>query len=364
MELPIKEHLKKVSRVKNSSEKRLDYLRLDKNEAPAVFSQEFINNLRKEITPDFLTAYPEVDILQEKIAKSLNCEKDNIYVTAGSDAGIKAAFEVFVGKGDRVVLLDPTYAMFYVYAGIFGADLERVNYNKDLTLSVDSVIEKICESKPKLACIANPNSPTGTILPPEDIRRIADCCFENKSVLLIDEAYYPFYPVTALGLIKEFPNVIVTRTFSKAMALASARVGYVAGASEIIEMLYKVRPMYETNAFAVKFAEIIMDNPEVLEQNLKEVETAKKYLESQFDELGFPYFKSYANFMLIDVGSYEKSVKIGKAMKEQKILIKAGFTDENLKNCIRISVGTREDMKRFIDNFKQVIISIQGIYKS
>ena len=115
MDLPIKEHLKKVTRVKNSAVKRLDYMRLDKNEGIAVFSEEFMGILKKEITPEFLTAYPEIDSLQEKIAKSLDRETDNVYVTAGSDAGIKAAFEVFVQKGDKVLLLDPTYAIFYVY---------------------------------------------------------------------------------------------------------------------------------------------------------------------------------------------------------------------------------------------------------
>ncbi|MFH1395326.1 MAG: histidinol-phosphate transaminase [Candidatus Omnitrophota bacterium] len=364
MDLPIKEHLKKVIRFKNSAEKRLKYLRLDKNEAAPLFSKEFVNALREEITPDFLTAYPEVAGLQEKIAESLKCNSDNIYVTAGSDAGIKSAFEVFVEKGDRVVLLDPTYAMFYVYADIFEAELQKVSYTCDLSLSAESVIATIKEFKPKLVCIANPNSPTGTVLPSEGIKKIAQCSFENKSVLLIDEAYYPFYPVTALGLIKEFPNIIVTRTFSKAMALASARLGYVAGGDEIIEALHKVRPMYETNAFAVKFAELILDNPEVLEKNLQEVKAAKKYVETELTEMGVSYFESHANFMLLDVGSYEKSVEIGKAMKERKILIKAGFTDENLKNCIRISVGTCDDMRRFIDNFKQVIISTQCNYKS
>ncbi|MBU0684148.1 MAG: histidinol-phosphate aminotransferase family protein, partial [Candidatus Omnitrophica bacterium] len=291
MDLPIKEHLKKVERFKNSAEKRLDYTRLDKNEGIAVFTEKFMDILKKEITPDFLTAYPEIYSLQEKIAKSLKCGNDNIYVTAGSDAGIKAVFEVFVEKGDVVVLLEPTYAMFYVYAGIFEAKLEKVTYDKDLSLSADSVIKKISDFKPKLVCIANPNSPTGTILPPDDIKKIALSACENKSILLIDEAYYPFYPITALELIKEFSNVIITRTFSKAMALASARLGYVVGADKIIEALRKVRPMYETNAFAAKFAEIIMNNPEVLKKNLKEVKMAKKYVESELDEMGISYFK-------------------------------------------------------------------------
>jgi len=355
MDLPIKEHLKKIARVENSAEKRLDYTRLDKNEGIAVFSEKFMDILKKEITPEFLTAYPEIDSLQKKIAKSLGRETDNVYVTAGSDAGIKAAFEVFVRKGDNVMLLDPTYAMFYVYAGIFEAKLVKTGFDKNLSLDAGKIIRVIEEHKPKLICIANPNSPTGTIIEPEEIEEIASSSFNAGSVLLIDEAYYPFYPVSALGLTGKYPNIIVTRTFSKAMSLASARLGYVAGAPEIIDALRKVRPMYETNAFAVKFAEIIMDNPDIINKNLEEVKRAKKYVESELDNMGIPYYKSYANFMLIDVGSYEKSVEIGKAFRVRKILIKSAFRDDNLRRCIRISIGSMEQMAGFMKNLKEVL---------
>jgi len=355
MDLPIKEHLRKVSRVKNSAIKRLDYMRLDKNEGVAVFPPEVIDAFRKEITPDFLAAYPEVDSLQKKIANQLGLETDNVYVTAGSDAGIKAAFEVFAGKGDSVILLDPTYAMFYVYAGIFEVELVKVGFDKNLSLDNEEIIRMIDTHKPKLICIANPNSPTGTILTSEEMEKIASHAFKQKSILLIDEAYYPFYPVSALGLIEKYPNVIVTRTFSKAMSLASARAGFAAGQVEIIEALHKVRPMYETNAFAVKFAELVMDNPEMIDKNLKEVTLAKKYVEGRLEELGLTYFKSYANFMLIDVGSFEKSVEIGKALMKKQILIKSGFCDENLKQCIRISIGSISQMENFMANLEEVL---------
>lgn len=355
MELPIKEHLKKVKRVKNSTVKRLDHMRLDKNEGLAVFPPEIIDAFREEITPDFLTAYPEVDSLQGKIADQLGLGKDNIFVTAGSDAGIKAAFEVFVRKGDKVMLLDPTYAMFYVYAGVFEAELIKIRYDKNLVLDAGEISRIVEEHKPKLICIANPNSPTGTILSPEEMEKIASSTFDEGSVLLIDEAYYPFYPVSAVNLIGKYPNIIVTRTFSKAMSLASARAGFAVAQAGMIEALQKVRPMYETNAFAVKFAELIMDNPDMIDKNLKEVTSAKKYVEGRLEELGLKYFKSYANFMLIDVGSFERSVKIGRALMDRKILIKSAFSDENLKRCVRISIGSIEEMKRFIKNLEEVL---------
>jgi len=149
--------------------------------------------------------------------------------------------------------------------------------------------------------------------------------------------------------------VVITRTFSKAMSLASARAGFALGQEKIIEALHKVRPMYETNAFAVKFSELIMDNPEMIDKNLNEVKAAKEYVEARLGELGLKFFKSYANFILIDVGSFDKSVEVGKALMKRKILIKSGFSDENLKQCIRISMGNIDQMKNFIKNLEEVL---------
>jgi len=355
MILPIKEHLADLERVKNPAATRFGYLRLDKNENTVGFPRKFIEKLKDVIDSDFLTAYPEPGFLYRKIAEWFGCGEENVYVTAGSDAGIKAVFEVFVKKGDTVVLLDPTYAMFYVYTGMFQGNLVKIRYGKDLSLSAEDIVKAINKNMPKLVCIANPNSPTGTILPSEDIEKIVDTAACAGSIILLDEAYYPYYPVSSSGLIRRYSNLVVTRTFSKAMGLASTRLGFAAGQSGIIESLHKVRPMYETNAFAVKFAELILDNYHLVEEGISEVNKAKMYVEDQLSDLKIPYFKSYANFMLIDAGSPEDAVKIKNVLYSRKILIKAGFDDEALKSCIRISIGSVSQMEHFMKNFVEVL---------
>lgn len=350
--LPVKKHLMKLKRVKNPAISRLNYLRLDKNENIIGFPREFVNKVKKEIDSDFLSAYPEIHRLYQKIASGLGFPEENIYITAGSDAAIKAVFEVFVKKGDSVVLPDPTYAMFYVYGRMFQVNLIKVDYKKDLFLSAEDIIEVISCHKPKLVCIANPNSPTGTVLLPEDIEKILAISLKQNTVVLIDEAYYPFYPVSSVGLISDYPNLIVTRTFSKAMGLASARLGFAIGQKRIIEYLHKTRPMYETNAFAVKFAEHVLKNYHLVEKGLAEVKTAKEYLEKELDRLRIPYFKSYANFILIDALSPAKAVKIRENLARKKILVKAGFKSATLKNCIRVTIGSVKQMKYFVKSFR------------
>ncbi len=354
--IPVKEYLKSLERVKNPLGERTKFLRLDKNENTLGFPAGFIKILRREITPDFVNTYPEIESLYEKIARWAGCGKENIYITAGSDAAIKAAFEIFVEPGDKVVLLSPTYAMFHVYSGMFRAHLIEIRYQKGLSLATGDILKVIREDTPKLICLANPNSPTGTILPPEDLRHIIDMSARKGTIILVDEAYYLFYPETIIDLIYDYPNLIVTRTFSKAFGLASARLGFAAGHADTIDCLHKVRPMYETNAFAVKLAELILDNYHLVEKNLEGVKKGKQYLEKELDRLGIPYFKSYANFILIDVGSFEKAVEIGNALYQEKILIKSGFKDDILRNCIRVTIGNVKQMQFFMEKFKQVTL--------
>ena len=166
--LPLKEQLRSLVRIKNSEESRLGYLRLDKNENILPLPAALIKKLRTQISSDFVSAYPEVDVLYKKIAKQEHCSPNNIYLSAGSDGAIKAVFEAFVDKGDKVLMLSPTYAMFYVYAKMYQVDLKEIFYNEDLSLHVGNVLRAIEEQRPKLICVANPNSPTGTVIEPDE----------------------------------------------------------------------------------------------------------------------------------------------------------------------------------------------------
>jgi len=352
--IPAKKHLRDLLRVRNPVA-RARYLRLDKNENVLGFEEEFVEKLRQEITSDFLTTYPEVDSLYQKIAQWIGCNRENIYITAGSDAAIKSVFEVFVEPGNTVALLSPTYAMFYVYTQMFQARLIEIRFKKGLFLSAEDILKVIYEHRPKLICIANPNSPTGTILAQEDLGEIIDVAFKQNTIVLLDEAYYLYYPVSSIDRIYDHPNLVVTRTFSKAMGLASVRLGFTVAHSDTTKYLHTVRPMYETNAFAVRFAELVLDNMHLVEKNLEGVRKGKEYLEKELDGLGIPYFKSCANFILIDVGSFEKSIELGNALYQKKILIGSGFKDEVLQNCIRVTIGNVEQMKFFVEKYYEIL---------
>lgn len=352
--LPVKKYIIDLERTNNSPYIRSGYLRLDKNENIIGFPREFIDILRKQLNSEFLTTYPDIDPFYEKVANWVGCGRDNIYITAGSDAAIKAVFEVFVEPQDKVAVLSPSYAMFYVYARMFQSNPVEIYYREGLVISASEIIKTIENFKPKLLCLANPNSPTGTVLPQKDIYDIIMACSKQNCIVLLDEAYYLFYPHSAIDLIRDFPQLIIIRTFSKAFGLASSRLGFACAHKDMIVCLKKVRPMYETNAFAIKFAELILANYNLIEEYLKEVSKAKEYLENQLDAQGIHYFKSYTNFILLDLGSSGKCVQLTEALFQKKILVKTGFKAKPLKNCIRITIGSIKQMKYFLKNFKEI----------
>ncbi|MFH1581666.1 MAG: histidinol-phosphate transaminase [Pseudomonadota bacterium] len=355
--LPIKEHLIKLERVLNATGAGPGYLRLEKNEGLVPFPKEFIQEIQRAITADYISKYPELSSLYGSIAGWVGQNRENIYLTAGSDAAIKTVFEVFVSPGDKIAILHPTYAMYYVYARMFQAKLLEIECKEDLSFSVDEILSCIKNEKLRLICLANPNSPTGTVIPPDRLEEIIKLASEHSTVVLVDEAYYLFYPESSSRLVNQYPNLVVTRTFSKALGLASARLGFVVGSKDMIAALHKVRPMYEVNALGAIFVEKLLEHPEIIDRNISLTLAGKKYLEAELDKLGLRYFKSQANFVLIEVGSFERSSEIVKKLRERKILIKGSFGHKYLRNCIRVTVGTSEQMSLFIKELKDILRS-------
>ncbi|MFH2106774.1 MAG: aminotransferase class I/II-fold pyridoxal phosphate-dependent enzyme [Candidatus Micrarchaeota archaeon] len=352
-----KKNLDGVVRVENAPETRAGFLRLDKNENTLGLDEKFLDEVKAGITADFINMYPEVYQTYEKLSKWLNIGNDQIYVTAGSDAGIKAAFEAFVDEGDEVVVLDPTYAMYYVYSNIFGAKLKKVPFSENMELEKDAVIKAIT-NKTRLICIANPNAPTGTLMEKDELVRLIRYAEERGIVVLLDEAYYLFNTETMIDRVNEFKNLMVTRSFTKGFGLGCARLGFAVSNKEITLLLKKFRPMYEVNSFAVLLGNAILDNMDMVERNIKKFHEGKKYLEDALDEMRVHYFKSHSNFILIDVGSPEVAKKIDEALVKRKVLIRTGFGTVPLNRCVRASIGTKEQMETFFKNFKEVVAEL------
>ena len=359
MSIKPKKNILDLFRISNSNLNRADFLRLDKNENLIGFSEEVINDIKSIISSDFITAYPETNLLYKKLSENLGLDSSQLYLSSGSDAGIKSVFEVYVNPGDEVLVIDPTYAMYYIYADMFQASLVKVSYEKDLTLSVNKIIKSI-SSKTKLVCIANPNSPTGTFIPIDDLHKVIKVANAHGAIALIDEAYYQYCEKTAIQLIKSNENLIITRTFSKALGMASARLGFVISSPSVIANLFKVRPMYEVNSFAVQLGIYFLEHSEIVSDHVNQVSHAKIFLKKELLQDGLSTKPSFTNFILIEVGNSEKAQKIVQLLFDEKIIIKGGFKEPCLDSYIRVGIGSVDQMQFFLKKLRSALGKIKN----
>ena len=205
---------------------RYDYARYDMNENPEGLPKEFVEEVLKEITPEFLATYPEHDKFRSMYAKYLGVKPENVAVTNGSDMGIRFIMEVFAKKGSSVVTVSPSFEMYWVNCSMLGLKHVPVSYEQDMSIDVDKIMAAIDDST-DIVVLLNPNNPIGTVYTEAEARRIIERAKEVGAVVIVDEAYHYFYKHTFLPLIKEYDHVVVLRTFSKLFSLAAVRMGMI-----------------------------------------------------------------------------------------------------------------------------------------
>jgi len=331
-----KKWVTEVERVRGVFESRYGFLRLEKNEKISYLPDKFFEIFYERLKPDHFSAYPETEFLYDKIANYLGVDRKQILLTAGSDAGIKTCFDLCVSAGDQVITLSPTFAMIDVYCKLFGAKQLQICYDQSLTLDFHGLLNAI-NKQTSLLVIANPNSPTGTLIDSEKIEIILNKACECDVVTLIDEAYYEFCKTSAIGLLNVYPNLIISRTFSKAMGLAGCRVGYLVTQELLAQMLYKFRPMYEVNQLGVMAADIILDNMEWVDDYCLEVEAGKVFLFSKLDKLKKRYIDTKTNFSHVDMGCQKE--QFISHLLNQKIIVKGGPGVIGFEEYLRITLG-------------------------
>lgn len=343
-----KEHLRGIHRTPAPVGSRLDAIRLDKNEFLPCWPEEWFREFMNTVRPEHFSIHPETGELHEKLAKRLNLPKKQILVTAGSDAAIRSAYEVFVSPGDEVVVPNPTFAMYEVYAKVFAARLVTVDYDPDLKLPIERLLKAIGPNT-RVVAIANPNSPTGTVFSREELKSIIGHASSQGAAVLIDEAYYPFHSETMIDHVRQFDNLIVTRTLSKAAGVAGMRVGFAASSKEIAPLLFAVKPMYEITTVSALLGEYILDHYERIDAYAAKVREGRQWLSGFFRERGFHVPESHANFIHVDFGSRKEAIVA--ALVKNDVLFKEFFDHPALSRYCRFTIGPKSFMEQFADLF-------------
>lgn len=325
---------------------RKDYLRLDLNENPGGLPQEFIDDVLRDITPQFVAQYPETLHFTEVLAKFLKTDISHLCLVNGSAEGIRYIIQAFTSPEGRIVGVVPSYFMFQVYSEMYGREFVKVPYNEDLTMDVNNIIDALTDDT-QLLILLNPNNPMGNVYSEEEFERIMKAANEKNINVLIDEAYHYFYPGTFINYALNHEHVFVTRTFSKLFSMAGCRLGYVAGWPEGVKMVQKLCTPHNTNAFAMKFAEKIIETPGILQSLIDNFNEGRDYLVHTLDEYGYAHKGEAGNFMFIKTKTDAENI-VYRMKMEKKILIKSYPEVGEFGTCLRVSIGEKKFMQQFI----------------
>lgn len=349
--------LVELYRMRDPGSEIKEYVPLDRNERVAPLPGWFLDKLRGSLESALLTTYPLTDELYRKLSQKLGIPENQLLLTTGSDAAIKALYHAYVRPGDKVVMLDPSYAMYAVYAQMFQAEAVKIPFNEQLEVDTTQLLESL-QPGVRLAIIANPNQPTATLLSEEILLQLAERAAGINALVAIDEAYYPFHSHSMFPRIADCPNLLVTRTFSKAAGLAGLRVGMIGGHPEVIANLFKVRSAHDVNSFAAMCATHIVDNPEVVDDYVSQVKAGAELLARRASSLGLKPLPTPTNFMLIRVGHRCAPDVLIKKLHDSGYIVKGPFGSPCLADCIRVTLGPPEVMEPFANTLEEVLKGI------
>jgi len=345
--------LKNISRAATNTEERIGkVLRLDHNERTTDLPQSVLDAVWKTIKPEEVVAYPALEGLYGKLAKSLGVARDNLLLTYGSDTAIRMVFDTYVNAGDEVISQTPSYGMFSVYTDMFGAQKVLIEYNADFSLPVTRITDKI-NVKTKLVILADPNH-TGTAMPAEDIIAVIEKAATVNALVLVDEAYHYYYDQSMIGHLERYSNLIIVRTLSKAFGIAPLRVGYLVSQPENIRNLYRIKLTHDITSVSAKFAEYLIDHPEVWQQHVREVNEGKAYLTREFATLGAQVLPSVTNFVFIRLPATIDAAALVRQLEERHIWIKGPFKGVPVDGMIRITVGPVEQMSVLMKHVREI----------
>ena len=329
-------------------------VRLSANENPYGPSSKAHEAMKN--THGVCNRYPDQanDLLIDKIARIDDINRDQIVLGDGSSEILKLCAETFTGPtAGKLVVADPTFEAILEYSKACGADVVKV----PLTSSYAHNLPKMLASAQKgLVYICNPNNPTATITPKNDLRDfIAKTA--SETMILVDEAYFhyadsPDYE-TVIPLVKDHPNLIVARTFSKIYGMAGLRCGYCVAQPQTIKRMHGYQMWDSVNVMALAAASASLDDGDQVTNGRKMNAQAKNYTLTELDKLGYRSMPSQANFVMFDCK--KPVVPMIKAMKDKNVAV--GRLFPAYPTHMRLTIGKQEEMEAFVSAFKQVIVA-------
>jgi histidinol-phosphate aminotransferase len=324
-----------------------DFIKLNSNENPYPPSPGVIQAIQETLPR--LKKYPDplAGAFRNKAAELWGVEPDWILCGNGSDDILTIVTRTLVGETHLLRLPSPSYILYRTLAELQGAWYEEVQYNPDWTLPPRFAS---AEGPPRLVFLASPNSPSGTVVPPERVLEIAD---QLPCPLLVDEAYADFAETDCMGLVEQSEKIIVARSLSKSYALAGLRFGYLVAQPHLIEQLVKMKDSYNCDCLSIAAATAALSDQKWLKENRSKVLATRERLLQEMRTLGFITVDSQANFTWNTLPG--RAVRpLYEELKRRRILVRymdyPGWGDG-----LRVSVGTDAEVDAFLEQLKKII---------
>jgi len=331
--------------------KLTNLVKLNTNENPYGPSPKVIEALKAEAA-DSLRLYPDPnsDALKAAIADTYHLNPNQVFVGNGSDEVLAHVFQALLKHDKPLLFPDITYSFYPVYCGLYDIDYQTIPLAEDFSINNDDY------ARPNGGIIfPNPNAPTGIPLPLAKVEMLLQR--NPESVVVIDEAYVDFGTESAVGLINQYPNLLVTHTLSKARSLAGLRVGYALGAPDLIEALIRVKDSfnsYPIDRFASAGAIAAIQDVEYFNKTCSQVMATRDTLVQDLTELGFEVLPSGANFIFAKHPAWDGAELTAK-LRERSIIVRHFKSPSRISPYLRITIGTDEQSKLLIAALSDIL---------
>jgi histidinol-phosphate aminotransferase len=327
-------------------------IKINQNENPfgmpfAIKEKVMLRAMRHDWAryPDFVPTS-----LLKKLAEYTGWKPEGVMAGNGSNEMIQSVVNSIVEKGVRVVLPEPTFSVYRQVINVAGGEIISVPLNEDLTFNFPRLASKIVTSKADLAIICSPNNPTGCVINTRDLATIAR---NSGGIVLVDQAYLEIGGEDFIPLLHEHKNLVILRTFSKAMAMGGLRVGYCLAAPELIREFNKAKMPYSLNFFSMIAAEVALENLNLLQPLVEQMRQERERLFAELQKIeGLSPVPSAANFFCVKTAIPPK--ELFEALHARGILIRDISKAPMLSEYVRISVGAPEENDRLVASLKEI----------
>lgn len=327
-----------------SDRQSCNYIKLDCNEAPYPPSPHVRARLLDFIENDRLHWYPDTQSqdLKNKLCPYVGYPEEFIATFNGCDDALDTVCRTYLNKGDEIIIFSPVYDNIRLFAELTGARVIRHFSHTPFQANVEG-LEQLINNKTKIVYLANPGNPTGTTFTEEQIREVLN---HPELVVVVDEAYFEFWMRTSLPLIREYQNLIITRSFSKAFGLAGLRCGYLVTDPINMDNITKARNGKNVNVLAQVAAAAALEDLAYIQEQIERMHKTKEWFVNACRLIGVKVVDTVVNFVLIQVKNPEEVTEI---LSQHNILVRNRTSFSNMEGFIRISVGPRGQMERLLE---------------